>query len=100
MSGFFGRILNYIVGEVIVKTLAESRSFQRFAVRTDEALRTHKAKIQEAGDKIVNHAKVKGETLLKDKEVVNAPDFSRITGFFKHLGNEVKKDVAGSAKKR
>ena len=83
-----------------MKTLAESRSFQRFAVRTDETLRTHKAKIQEAGDKIVNHAKIKGETLLKDREAVSGPDFSRITGFLKHLGNEVKKDVTGPAKKK
>jgi len=34
MSGFFLRIANYIANELIVKGLANNRSFQRFALRT------------------------------------------------------------------
>ena len=42
MSGLFGRVFQYLVNEVAVKQLAESRSFQQFAMRTH--LHVEKAK--------------------------------------------------------
>mmetsp|Transcript_23948 Transcript_23948/g.56579 ORF Transcript_23948/g.56579 Transcript_23948/m.56579 type:complete len:118 (+) Transcript_23948:98-451(+) len=35
-SQFFQRVANYVANEVIVKGLANSRTFQRFAVRADK----------------------------------------------------------------
>lgn len=41
---FFQRLLNYLVNEVLVQGLANSRAFQRFAVKTDAALTELKTK--------------------------------------------------------
>jgi hypothetical protein len=40
---FFGRVMNYVFNELLVDALANSRAFQRFAVRTDKALREAQA---------------------------------------------------------
>ena len=39
MSGLFGRVFQYLVNEVAVKGLAESQTFQRFAMRTHQSVR-------------------------------------------------------------
>ena len=39
MSGLFGRVFGYVFNELLVNGLANSRTFQQFAVRTDKALR-------------------------------------------------------------
>ncbi|GMH33719.1 hypothetical protein BSKO_01553 [Bryopsis sp. KO-2023] len=36
---FFSRILNHVVNEVLVNSLANSRIFQRFAIRSNEAMK-------------------------------------------------------------
>ena len=36
---FFQRVFNYIANELLVEGLANSRTFQRFAVRTNEFLK-------------------------------------------------------------
>ena len=36
---FVGRLANYVLNEFLVNALANSKSFQRFAVRTDDAMR-------------------------------------------------------------
>jgi hypothetical protein len=35
---FFGKVLNHLFNTVLVETLANSRTFQRFAVRINEVL--------------------------------------------------------------
>jgi hypothetical protein len=42
MSGIFGRVFGYVFNELLVNGLANSRTFQQFAVRTDKALREAK----------------------------------------------------------
>ena len=36
---FVGRLANYVLNEFLVNALANSKSFQTFAVRTDDAMR-------------------------------------------------------------
>ena len=44
MSQFIQRLANYIANEVLIKGLANSKTFQRFAVRTDASIKdAHKA---------------------------------------------------------
>ncbi|EEC46442.1 predicted protein, partial [Phaeodactylum tricornutum CCAP 1055/1] len=38
MSQFIQRVANYIANEVLIKGLANSKTFQRFAIRTDHNL--------------------------------------------------------------
>lgn len=44
MSQFVQRIANYIANEFLIKGLANSKTFQRFAVRTDRHLSEYKQK--------------------------------------------------------
>lgn len=46
MSGLFGRVFGYVFNELLVNGLANSRTFQQFAVRTDKALR----EVQKSGE--------------------------------------------------
>lgn len=45
MNQFIARVVNHVVNEVLIEGLAKSRTFQRFAVRTDAALKD----VQNAG---------------------------------------------------
>jgi hypothetical protein len=45
MNQFIARVVNHVVNEVIVVGLAKSRTFQRFAVRTENTLQS----VQKAG---------------------------------------------------
>lgn len=40
---FFARILHWVANEIVVEKLANSRSFQRFAVRTADSIEKAKA---------------------------------------------------------
>ena len=42
MNQFIQRIANYVANEILIKGLANSKTFQRFAVRTDAHLRSLK----------------------------------------------------------
>ena len=52
MAKFFSGVFNYVFNELLVDTLANSRAFQRFAVRTDKALKEAQAsgKLTDVGD--------------------------------------------------
>ena len=38
MNQFVNRVTNYVANEILIKGLANSRTFQRFAIRTDQTL--------------------------------------------------------------
>ena len=56
MAKFFSGVFNYVFNELLVDTLANSRAFQRFAVRTDKALRE-----AQASGKLTDVAKAPGK---------------------------------------
>lgn len=74
----FQRVLNYLVNEVIVQGLANSRTFQRFAVRTD-------ATLNELKNKGTQH-----HSQLSDQA----------SSFFKTFRKEVSKGIAEHAKQQ
>lgn len=58
---FFGRVFNYVFNELLVDALANSKTFQRFAVRTDKALREAQqsgkiSKLTDAPNEAAKHA--------------------------------------------
>ena len=74
---FFGRVFQYLVNEVAVKSLAESRAFQQFAMRTHQ----HVEKVQHAAKNM--------------PDVVNGSlrqMHSHVSEFGQALKEEVKKD--------
>mmetsp|Transcript_41106 Transcript_41106/g.78494 ORF Transcript_41106/g.78494 Transcript_41106/m.78494 type:complete len:82 (+) Transcript_41106:83-328(+) len=61
---FFQRIFSYVINEVIVDTLANNRSFQRFAIRTNKQMEELAKKSKEA-QKVFNEELDKGMQEVK-----------------------------------
>ena len=45
MAQFIMRMIDWVVNDLVVKHLANSKTFQRFAVKTDEMIQTHTQKV-------------------------------------------------------
>ncbi len=58
MSQFFGKILTWIANEVVVKTLANNKTFQRFALRTDTFARENYSKAKDTISKTVKEGTI------------------------------------------
>ena len=58
MSQFFGKIMTWIANEVVVKTLANNKTFQRFALRTDTFARENMSKAKETITKTVKEGTI------------------------------------------
>ena len=69
MSGFFFRMVNYVVNEVLVEALSNSRAFQRFALRTDKTIQEAAVELAkkraEAGVKLERHMEEMRENLKR-----------------------------------
>ena len=71
---FFSRVMNYVFNELLVDALANSKTFQRFAVRTDKALHEAQAsgKISKLADAPTEAAKTMSEFSRSIWETVKA----------------------------
>lgn len=56
-GNFLGRIISYVVNELVVEGLANNPSFQRFAVRTSKAIEEVSTKASRAKDQFVEQLK-------------------------------------------
>jgi gas vesicle protein len=93
--------MHYILGEVLVKTLANSKTFQRFAVKTDAFISKNKSKITEHSDRIAEQAKLKADELLSEAAKKSsataasaAEPQSGLAKFWRDLSQEIKGDLA------
>ena len=106
---FFQRVANYVANEVIVKGLANSRTFQRFAVRADKQFKDVHEKgtenlaktveefVSKAGGEASSSnaaggtAKVAGASLQPPQRPLRG-----IPGFAVAFFKEIRKDITGS----
>ena len=58
MSQFFGKIMTWIANEVVVKTLANNKTLQRFALRTDTFARENLSKAKDTIKKTVKEGTI------------------------------------------
>jgi len=79
---FVGRLANYVLNEFLVNALANSKSFQRFAVRTDDAMRKGNvyktvsegaSKAKESVERYAEEAKEVAEKLAKEAVAKKPP---------------------------
>mmetsp|Transcript_29485 Transcript_29485/g.45007 ORF Transcript_29485/g.45007 Transcript_29485/m.45007 type:complete len:109 (+) Transcript_29485:90-416(+) len=104
MNQFVQRVANYIANEILVKGLANSKTFQKFAVRTDHHLR----KVREGGKDSMNAQldelhKAAQEAVFTSRANTSSgsstskgppiPPRTGFSGFVEAFGNEVKKDI-------
>lgn len=80
-QNFFMRIANWIATDVVVKRLANSQTFQNFALRTAQT-------VESAQEKIIDSA-IKG--VKAPKAAKRAPGKSQT--FFDHFSEEIAKDL-------
>mmetsp|Transcript_4709 Transcript_4709/g.6691 ORF Transcript_4709/g.6691 Transcript_4709/m.6691 type:complete len:108 (+) Transcript_4709:233-556(+) len=106
MNQFIQRIANYIANEVIVKGLAESKTFQRFALRTHTTVQDLKAKgTEQMNGTLDDFAKMANEQVTKQNAAsstttANAagppkPPLQGVPGFFSAFGKEIRQDIMG-----
>lgn len=106
MNQFVQRVVNYIANELFIKGLAESKTFQKFAVHTDR----HIQKIKKDG---VEHLNSRVDDLHKEitkaaystaskassgsggGKVLQPPQkpLEGIPGFFRALGKVIRRDL-------
>uniref|UniRef100_A0A0E0H2Z4 Uncharacterized protein n=1 Tax=Oryza nivara TaxID=4536 RepID=A0A0E0H2Z4_ORYNI len=51
-GNLFGRVLCYVLNEILVQVLANNRTFQRFAVRTNKSLENLSSKAKEVREEL------------------------------------------------
>nr|XP_019710740.2 uncharacterized protein LOC105058807 [Elaeis guineensis] len=56
-GNFLGRVISYVVNEVVVEGLANNPTFQRFAVRTSKTLEELSTKAAQAREELVEQLK-------------------------------------------
>jgi hypothetical protein len=99
MNQFVQRVVHYVANEVLIKGLANSKTFQRFAVKTDQSLR----KVREQGTEQLNQTM---EELTKQQQqqfrsttAARQPPSkpqTGFTGFVSAFFKEIRKDFAGA----
>ena len=99
MSGFFAKLVQYFASEVMVKALANSKVFQRFAVKTDAFLNTNMKNVKSVGTETLNTFVKNGEKVVREqaanavKSAGNNGMFSKVFVYAKAIQNEIKKDL-------
>jgi hypothetical protein len=103
MSQFIQRIANYVANEVIIKGLAHSKTFQRFAVRTDAQLKEMSKQSAQQFEKVVEeNFKNAGGTSTSTSAAASAaggpprPPLRGFPGFVSCFFKEIRKDLTGS----
>lgn len=110
MNQFIQRVANYVANEIFIKGLANSKTFQKFAVRTDHHLRgfkeggvehlnskldeLHKAATEAAFS--TNSAATKSTSTSRTAYHASGPPVppkGGFQGFLEAFGKEVKKDL-------
>jgi len=109
MNQFINRIASYVANEILIKGLANSKTFQRIAVRTDSHIQNLKRQSNESINSTLDEMH---KTATKTAYSTTASSSSRtsstsgpplppptgISGFFQALGKVIQKDFGGGSK--
>ena len=102
MSQFIQRVVNYVANEVIIKGLANSRTFQRFAVRTsrqyEEIAKQGTDKLNETLESFARQKTIAGDPARFASSLSGPPPppLSGIPGFASAFIKEIRKDISRS----
>jgi hypothetical protein len=93
MAQFLFKFLDYIASDIIVKRLANSKTFQRFALHTDKMVQNQATK----GEQIMETVSKKAEEVAANphliKQKIPKMENSRINKYMRAFADEVKKDL-------
>jgi hypothetical protein len=108
MNQFIQRIVNHVANEIIIKGLANSRTFQRFAVRADKSLRDlHETSSETLSSAINEFAAGASQQQVRSTSTAATgharaqrpeppkPPLTGFAGFLSAFAKEVRKDLTG-----
>ena len=102
MNQFVQRVANYVANEIIIKGLANSKTFQKFAVRTNKQYNDTVKQGAETINKTMDDMATQQAGMSASQAAGTAtasgppkPPLRGIPGFFVAFGKEVKKDITG-----
>ena len=91
MNQFIQRVANYIANEVLIKGLANSKTFQRFAVRTNKSLQDLHQTSTDTFNAALNDLAAKRQ--VGGKQGPPLPPSRGVSGFVSAFWKEVKSDL-------
>jgi hypothetical protein len=103
MNQFVQRVANYIANEVIIKGLANSRTFQRFAVRSDSKIQEfHKTGTETFNKAFEELSKQQASgtstvTTTTARAGPPTPPKTGFPGFVSAFAKEIRSDVLGKS---
>jgi hypothetical protein len=104
MNQFIQRIVNHVANEIIIKGLANSRTFQRFAVRADKSLKDlHETSTDTLNSAFNEFASTATQQQVRSTSTAAAanrlrrpePPLTGLAGFLSAFAKEIRKDFAG-----
>ncbi|CAB9512776.1 expressed unknown protein [Seminavis robusta] len=104
MNQFVQRVANYIANEVLIKGLANSKTFQRFALRTDHSLQQVKKQGTESFEEMTKRAASTVTDGSSSGAAMGtpggppAPPLRGFPGFIRAFFKEVQRDLGGGGK--
>lgn len=104
MNQFIQRIVNHVANEVIIKGLANSRTFQRFVVRTDKSLQdlhktsteTLSSAVNEFASQQIRSTSTSAAGAAAARAGPPQPPLTGFAGFVRAFIKEVRKDLSGT----
>jgi hypothetical protein len=101
MNQFVSRLANYIGNELLIKGLANSKTFQRFALRTDHSVQQLKKQTNESFEEMTKRAASAVTDGSANSSAAGTPGGPPIPplrgfpGFIRAFANEVRRDFGG-----
>jgi hypothetical protein len=104
MNQFIQRIVNHVANEIIIKGLANSRTFQRFVVKTDKSLQdlhktsteTLSSAVNEFASQQIRSTSTSAAGAAAARAGPPQPPLTGFAGFVSAFIKEVRKDLAGT----
>ncbi|KAG0461050.1 hypothetical protein HPP92_021347 [Vanilla planifolia] len=79
-GNFLGRIIGYVVNELVVEGLANNPSFQRFAVRTSKTLQDLSTKAEQTKQELTEQIREASKTFDRSVEIVQRKEIRKAYG--------------------
>jgi len=87
---FFAKVINNLANEFVTKRLAQSKTFQSFAIRTHLNVEKVKEGMKHGVEQVADG---NFQTHAQRKMGIRAPPVGGVAGFFRAMGKEVRKDL-------
>jgi hypothetical protein len=100
MNQFVQRVVNYVANEILIKGLANSKTFQRFAVKTDHSLRKGTESLQQTIEELSKQQVRTSHTSTTARRPPPIKPQTGVFGFLSAFVKEIRQDFGGGVGNR